>query len=306
MNKYNLHYVTETDVDINQLEVMVAVSRERSFSRAADVLGRTQPAVSQSIRRLEQELGTKLFDRSSKDGTLTAAGEIVLESARQILSIRQNTISAVGDLKDVKRGKISLSANEHTVFAVLPIISKFQAAHPEIKIEVRRGVASRIPEEIASRQVELGVLSFKPKDPGIVAVGIGTDELVLIVSNKHAFASSKEKSIVDLGSEHFIAHNARSPYRQMVIEAFQRHNIELNIMVELPSLEAIKRLVESGIGIALVPRSTVLSDIENGSLTAISVRELKLSRNLNIVYRKNAVLSHAAREFIAMAKTGIT
>ena len=291
-------------MDINQLEVMVAVARERSFSRAAEILGRTQPAVSQSIRRLETELGETLFDRSSKDGTLTAAGEVVLEYARQMLNLRHNTVSAVNELRDVKRGKITLSANEHTVFAVLPIIAKYQAAHPDVKVEVRRGVASRIPEEIALRDVELGVLSFKPKDPGLVAVSIGTDELVLIVSRQHRFASAKEVSIADLGSEHFIAHNARSPYRQLVIESFEQHNIKLNISVELPSLEAIKRLVESGTGIALVPRSTVISEIKSGSLIAIRVRELKLTRNLNIVYRKNAVLSHAAKEFVDMAKSG--
>ena len=293
-------------MDINQLEVMVAVARERSFSRAAEVLGRTQPAVSQSIRRLETELGEMLFDRSSKDGTLTAAGEVVLDYARQMLNLRHHTVSAVNELRDVKRGKITLSANEHTVFAVLPIIAKYQAAHPEVKVEVRRGVASRIPDEIALRDVELGVLSFKPKDRGLVAVSIGTDELVLIVSKRHRFASATEVSIADFGSEHFIAHNARSPYRQLVIETFEQHNIKLNISVELPSLEAIKRLVESGTGIALVPRSTVISEVKNGSLVATRVRELKLTRNLNIVYRRNAALSHAAKEFIDMAKSGRT
>lgn len=290
-------------MDINQLEVMIAVARERSFSRAAEVLGRTQPAVSQSIRRLETELGEMLFDRSSKDGTLTSAGEVVLEYARQMLNLRQSTLSAVSEFRDLKRGKITLSANEHTVFALLPIIAKFQSEHPEIRVEVRRGVASRIPEEIALREVELGVLSFTPKDPSIASVGIGTDELVLIVSTQHRFASKKEVTIADLGNENFIAHNARSPYRKSVIEAFERHNVKLHISVELPSLEAIKRLVESGTGIALVPRSTVVSEIEKGTLKAIMVREMKLRRSLNIVYRKNAVLSHAAMEFVAMARS---
>src|SRR5215217_4173085 len=105
-------------MDIAQFEVVIAVAREKSFSRAADALGRTQPALSQPIRRLETELGTPLFDRSSKDGTLPAAGEVVLEYARQILNLRQNTVDAISDLRDVKFGKITLSANEHTVFAI--------------------------------------------------------------------------------------------------------------------------------------------------------------------------------------------
>ena len=288
-------------MDINQLEVLVTVAREKSFSRAADVLGRTQPAVSQSIRRLENELGESLFDRSSKDGTLTDAGDLVVEYARQILNLRQNAAAAIQELRDVQFGKLTLSANEHTVFAVLPIIAEFQRRHPLVKIEVSRGVASRIPEEIASRDVELGVLSFKPKDPGIVSVNIGTDDLILITSHNHRFASKKQVSINELAEESFIAHNARSPYRRHVVDAFEGHNIRLNIAVELPSLEAIKRLVESGVGIALVPRLTAVPEIESGRLCGLTVKELKLSRKLNVVYRKNAVLSHAARGFIALA-----
>jgi len=288
-------------MDINQLEVLITVAREKSFSRAADVLGRTQPAVSQSIRRLEKELGETLFDRSSKDGTLTAAGSIMVEYARQILNLRENAAVAVEELRNVQFGKITLSANEHTVFAVLPLIAEFQRRHPLVKIEVRRGVASRIPDEITSRDVELGVLSFKPKDPGIVSVNIGSDELILIASPKHQFASKKQVAISELANESFIAHNARSPYRRHVIEAFDRHNVKLNIAVELPSLEAIKRLVESGVGIALVPKLTAMPEIKTGRLCGVTVNELKLNRKLNIVYRKNAVLSHAAREFIALS-----
>ncbi len=288
-------------MDINQLEVLVTVAREKSFSRAADVLGRTQPAVSQSIRRLESELGESLFDRSSKDGTLTDAGSVVVDYARQILNLRQNAEDAIEELRNVHFGKITLSANEHTVFALLPIIAEFQRRHPKVKIEVRRGVASRIPEEIASRDVELGVLSFRPKDPGIVSVNIGTDELILITSPKHRLAAKGQVSIGELSDESFIAHNARSPYRRHVIDAFEGHNIRLNIAVELPSLEAIKRLVEFGVGIALVPRLTATPEILSKRLCGLAVKELKLTRKLHVVYRKNAVLSHAARQFIAIA-----
>ncbi len=289
-------------MDINQLEVLVTVARERSFSRAAEVLGRTQPAVSQSIRRLEREVSETLFDRSSKDGTLTAAGVTLVEYARQILNLRKRAEEAIADLRDVKFGKLTLSANEHTVFAVLPIIAEFQKRHPLVKVEVSRGVASRIPEEIASREVELGVLSFRPRDESLVSVKIGSDQLVLVVAPQHRLSGRKEVSISELANESFIAHNARSPYRRNVIEAFERSNTKLNITVELPSLDAIKRLVETDVGIALVPRLTVTPEIEAGRLKELAVRDLKLERKLNIVYRKNAVLSHAAREFIAIAR----
>ena len=289
-------------MDINQLEVLVTVARERSFSRAAEVLERTQPAVSQAIRRLEQDVGEKLFDRSSKDGTLTFAGELLVDYASQMLNLRQNARNALTEMRDLHHGKVTISANEHTVFCLLPVISEFRKRHSLIKIEVRRGVASRIPKEITAREVELGVISFKPTDESLRYVPILTDELVLIVAPSHQLAKNASVSIRELGDEKFIAHNAESPYRQKVIEMFAKYSTTLDITVELPSLEAIKLLVETGAGVALVPRLSAAAEIAGGQLKGLSVKEMRLERKLNIIYRKNSVLSHAAVEFLKIAK----
>jgi DNA-binding transcriptional LysR family regulator len=289
-------------MDINQLEVLVAVANEKSFSRAAEILNRTQPAVSQAVRRLENEIGEKLFDRSSKDGTLTSAGEVLLEYARQMLNLRETAQTAIRDLRDLHQGKVVLSANEHTVFFLLPLIKEFRRLHPQIKVEVKRGVASRIPSEVMNREVELGIISFKPNDISVKSLPVISDELTLIVSPKHLFAGKSSVSIKELGIETFIAHNAISPYREQVIEAFEKHQTPLNISVELPSLEAIKRLVKMGVGIALVPKITAQAELDNGTLVGLSVRELKLERRLHMIYKRNSVLSHAAKVFLQVAK----
>ncbi len=275
-------------MDINQLEVLVTVARERSFSRAAEVLGRTQPAISQAIRRLEAEVGERLFDRSSKDGTLTFAGEILVDYARQMLNLRYSAQTALVEMRDLHSGKVTISANEHTVFFLLPVIAEFRRQHPKIKIEVQRGVASRIPKQITAREVELGVISFTPHDETLRSVPVMNDELTLVVSPKHRFAGKESVSIKDLGNETFVAHNELSPYRQKVIESFEEHNTPLNISVELPSLEAIKKLVEIGVGIALVPRLSAKSEIADGRLIGLSVKEMMLERQLNIVDRRNS------------------
>ena len=210
-------------MDIHELEVLIVVAEEKSFSRAAKVLlHRTQPVVSQAIGRLENEIGEKLFDRSSKDGTLTLAGEVLLKYARKMINLRRGARTALRDLRELHHGKVSISANEHTVFYLLQVIEKFTKRHPLIRVEVQRGVASRIPKEIMAREVELGVISFKPKDKSVKSVLVSTDELVLIVSPKHQLADKKTVSVQDLGIESFIAHNAPSPYREQVIQKFEK------------------------------------------------------------------------------------
>jgi DNA-binding transcriptional LysR family regulator len=291
-------------MDINQLEVLVAVAKEKSFSRAGEALGRTQPAISQAIRRLELEVGERLFDRSSKDGTLTAAGQVLLEYAREMLNLRQDAHAAIKELKDLHHGKVTISANEHTVFYLMPVIRLFRAQHPFIKVEVRRGVASRIPTEIIGREVELGVVSFHSTDESVRSVAVGTDELVMIVAPGHRLARAGSVSVKDLWQETFIAHNAPSPYRERVVQAFEKYQTPLNIGIELPSLEAIKRLVETGEGVALVPRLTAQTELERGQLVGLGVKELRLERKLHLVYRRNAVLSHAAKAFLDTA-TGL-
>lgn len=289
-------------MEFYELEVMRVVAEEGSFSRAAKMLGRTQPAISQAIRRLEIELDEILFDRSSKDGTMTAAGETIYKYAGQMLNLERAAKNAVRELRDLHCGKVTLSANEHTVFYLLPLIEEYRRLYPLIKIDVKRGVASRIPKEIMAREVELGVVSFKPKDKSVKSFAVSLDELVLVVSPKHSLAEKKLVSIKDLGSESFIAHNAPSPYRQQVIEKFEKYNTPLTIGVEMPSLEAIKRLVEQGVGVAFVPKLTAQSEIEKGTLIGIPVREMKFERKLNIVYRRGGVLSHAAKMFLDLAK----
>ena len=289
-------------MDINQLEVLMAVAQEKSFSRAAEKLHRTQPAISQAIRRLENEIGEPLFDRSSKDGTMTAEGRVLFGLAQQIMNLRHSAHAAIKDLKGLQRGKLSLSANEYTVMYLLPLLPAFRARHPHIKIEVKRSLASRISSEILARETEIGIVSFKPNDAAITSVAVLTDDLALIVPPNHPLAGKKIVSVRELGAESFVAHNVPSPYRERVVRTFEKYRTPLNISLEMPTLEAIKRFVEGGMGVALVPRLTAQAEIARGQVAALAVREMKLERRLYLVYRKGATLSHAARAFLRVAR----
>lgn len=289
-------------MDLFQLETFLAVVEERSFSRAATRLHRTQPAVSQAIAKLEGELGEVLFERSSRDGTLTDAGEVLREYARKLINLRTEATSALGELRELHRGKLTIAANEYTCLYLLPMLDLFRRRHPLIKIAVERSLASRIADHILLHSVELGVVSFRPEDSQIRSTVVYRDELTLIVNPSHDFARLDEVTIRQLGAQNFVAHSVASPQRQKVIQTFRRYKTPLQMGVELPSLEAIKRFVEEGNGIALVPGLTARTELESGSLVRVKVKELQIERRLRLVQRRQASLSHAALEFLRVVE----
>src|SRR2546423_9500052 len=219
-----------------------------------------------------------------------------------MMNLRHHAHSAIRELRDLHRGKLSLGANEYTVMGLLPLIPIFRARHPQIKIEVKRSLASRIPSEILGRDVEIGVVAFRPGDASISSLAVMIDELALIVSPDHPLAKKKIVSIRELGAEAFIAHNVPSPYRERVIKTFEKYRTPLNISMEMPTLESIKRLVEQGLGIALIPRLAAQIEIERGQLAGLVVREMKFERRLHLIYRKGASLSHAGKAFLRVAR----
>jgi len=288
-------------LELSHLEVLVAVAEERGFSRGAERLHRTQPAVSQAIRRLEDEIGRPVFDRSSNDATLTDAGEALYGYARQMLNLRRDARAALQELGDLRRGKVVVAANEYTVVHLLPIVSEYRRRHPEVKLEVKRSLASEIPSELLRRDAEIGLLTYRPAQPGLAAVAVARDDLALLVAPGHRLARRTTVGIRELGGESFLAHNVRSPYREQVLRTFERYQTALHIVLELPSLEAIKRLVERGLGVALMPRRVAEAEIRRRDVVALTVREMRFERPIYVVHRARADLSHAARAFLDCA-----
>jgi DNA-binding transcriptional LysR family regulator len=290
-------------MDLAQLEVFLAVAREKRFSRAAEKLYRTQSAVSQSIRKLEEEIGEPLFDRSSRDGLLTDAGRVLQEYSERLLNLRSDAQAALVELKELHKGKLAIAANEFTALYLLPVLAEYRRLHSMIRITVNRSLGSRIPDDVLRHNSELGVLTYDPQEPQLRSVVVYLDELIFVVPPNHPLARAHQVSIRQLGAESFVAHNVASPYREKVIRAFKQHKTPLNMDIELPTLQAIKRFVVMGNGVALVPEISVESEIARGELIRIPVRELRLHRKLRLIYRKSASLSHAARAFLKVAES---
>ena len=290
-------------MDLAQLEVFLAVAREGRFSRAAEKLFRTQSAVSQTIHKLEEELGEPLLDRSSRDGLLTDAGRVLQEYAERLLNLRNDAQEALVELRELHKGKLGIAANEFTALYLLPVLGEFRRLHPMIKIVVQRALGSHIPDDVLRHNSELGVLTYDPQEPLLCSTVVYLDELIFVVPPSHPLARAQQVSIRQLGAESFVAHIVSSPYREKVIQAFKRHKTPLHMDIELPTLQAIKRFVAMGNGVALLPEISVENELIRGELVRIAVRELRLHRKLRLVYRKAASLSHAARAFLKVAET---
>jgi DNA-binding transcriptional LysR family regulator len=289
-------------MDLSQLEVFLTVAREGRFSRAAEKLFRTQSAVSQTIRKLEDELGEPLFDRSSREGVLTDAGNVLKDYAEKLLNLRADAQEALVELRELQKGKLAMAANEFTVLYLLPVLGEFRRLHPMIKIMVQRALGSHIPDDIMNHSVEMGVLSYDPQDDRLHSIVVYQDELAFVVPPTHPLADATEVSIRQLGAEAFVAHIVSSPYRDKDIQTVGRYKTPLHMAIELPTLQAIKRFVAMGNGVALVPRISIESELARRELVHIPVKELDLQRKLRLVYRKGGGLSHAGRAFLKVAE----
>jgi DNA-binding transcriptional LysR family regulator len=285
-------------MELHSLRVFLTVANEKSFSRAAEKLMRTQPAVSLAIQRLEAVLGEKVIDRSAKDLMLTDAGKIVLEYARRFENLQGDLENALAELRDKSAGRLTIGANESSTLYLLDHIEKYRKKYPKIRVQIRRSLSSKIPAELIDGDLELGILTYDPEDERLVTRVIYTDHLAFIVSPEHRLASKKEISIVALGSETFIAHNVVSPYRGMVIREFQRHKVPLHMDLEMPTVEAIRKMVERNEGVAFLPRMCVEEELTHGLVREVRVREMDLERKIRLVYPAKRALSHAAEAFL--------
>jgi DNA-binding transcriptional LysR family regulator len=285
-------------MELYSLHVFLTVAAEKSFSRAAERLLRTQPAVSLALQRLEQELGEKLIDRSGKDLILTDAGRAVLDYARRFESLQQELENSLAELRDNSAGRLTIGANESTTLYLLRHIEQYRELYPKIKVQVRRSLSSKIPNELLDGNLELGVISYDPGDERLKSKVIYTDALAFVVSPRHRLAHRKTISISELGSETFIAHNVISPYREVVLREFQAHKVPLRMDVEMPTIESIRKMVQNDNGVAFLPRMCVEQEIERKLICEVRIKELHVERKIRLIYPTRRALSHAARAFL--------
>src|SRR5262245_9873239 len=290
-------------MDLMQLEMFVATAEARGVQRAAERVYRTQPAVSMALRKLEEELGAPLFDRSDRGAyilplVLTATGELLYASAKRLLKLRDEAVSEIRELHSLERGRVRIGANESAGNYLLPrLIQVFWQKHPNVRVDVLRQNSRQLIHDIRENNVDLALISFMPEDKDIEALPVMKDELILVASPESPVARRTNVRIGDLGNEAFIAHTVTSASRHKVVEAFRSCDTPLRIVMEVAMIETIKKLIAMNLGIGFVPEMCVRDEIDRGELIRIPVQGFEYQRTLWLAKRRTDTHSHAAREF---------
>jgi DNA-binding transcriptional LysR family regulator len=289
-------------MDFDQLNIFLEVARHSSFSRAAQKCFRTQPAISSSIKSLEDELGVKLFDRGGGKVSLTAPGKAFVNFAEELLDTKRRAMNAVAEMDRVPRGEIVVAANEGTCLHVLPeVFAQFKKQYPDVSVSIARSERMKIIEQVIENIVDFGVVSAPVEDPRLKALTIHRDELVLITQPDHPLHRGKRAATLEEISAYPLLLPKVGRTRDAIEEAFYQQNLKPNISMELESSEVLKRFVAANVGIGFIARSNVSSEVKTKTLAAISLDGVLIRRDLGLIFRKDKALSRAAQAFIDIA-----
>lgn len=287
-------------MDFDQLVTFVAVAELGNFSRAAEKVLRTQPAISAQIRKLEEENNAKLFDRTKKAVTLTPAGERFLDYARQMLALRTEALQVVADAGTDVRGVLSIGANETTFLYVLPeLLARYHASYPEVRISVYRNFSHKVLQKVEDNAVEMGVVTMPVRSSSLVVVPIFRDPLVWVVSAKSPLPKKKIVSLKELANEDLILHKMGS-LRRIMEKQLRPFRPQLKVTMELTSAEMVKKFVIAGLGISMISEAFVQQEVRDGKICILHTNSEPIHRELGLVYRDSRSLSRAANAFLLM------
>lgn len=288
-------------MDFNHLKAFLEVSRNKSFSRAAEKLHITQPSISAQIRSLETELGHRLFERGGGKVTLTAAGRVFEPFAEECMLRHSHILLTLHDLERSPRGSLTVSANDSTALYVLPtFFSKFRKQYPRVSLNIVRAERMDTIEAVLKRDVDFGVVSLPVKDPRLHTELIHRDELVLVARPQHPLVQAGTVSLREL-SKHNLLVPTQGRRRETLDNLFAQERLAPRIGMELDSNELMKRLILADMGAGFLPRINVVEELRTDQLRTIDVKGVELRRDLALIFHRDRQLTRAGKVFLQVA-----
>jgi DNA-binding transcriptional LysR family regulator len=298
-----VHFCLLNLMQIESLKMFCDLADTQSFTKAAQLNGVTQSAISQQMTMLERIFKSLLVERSKKQFRPTPEGQVLYDYGKQILQLYGSLDSKLLELKDVISGTIRVA----TIYSIglhdlPPCIKKFMNSYPTVNIHVEYRSAHQVHEDVVSNSVDLGLIAYPVRDSKLEIVPLRKEPLVLVCHPQHPFTKQKSIKLKSLNGQKFISFEPDTPTRKALDKILKQHGVEVKHVMEFDNVETVKRAVEIGTGISIVPQGAVVQEIEKGTLATVEIADGEFYRPLAAIYKKNRVLSPAMKQFLAILK----
>ncbi len=292
-------------MQIESLKFFCDLADTRSFTKAAQINGVTQSAVSQQISSLERIFKSLLIERSKKQFRLTREGEVLYDYSKQILQTYASLDNRLQELKDIISGTIRVA----TIYSIglhdlPPYIKKFMQSYPTVNVHVEYRRANQVYEDVLSNAVDLGLIAYPIKDTKLEIIPLHKEPLVLICHPQHPFTRQKSIQLKALAGQKIISFEPDTPTRKALDKILRAHGVEVQHAMEFDNVETVKRAVEIDAGISIVPEGSITQELQKQSLASVVIEDGQFFRPLAAIYKKSRVLSPAMKQFLTTLKGG--
>lgn len=290
-------------MQIESLKMYCDLAETESFTKAAQINGVTQSAVSQQISSLERIFKSLLIERSKKKFRLTREGQVLYDYSKQIIQTYESLFCKLQEIKDIISGTVRVS----TIYSIglhdLPnYLKKFLKTYPTVNVHVEYRRSNQVYEDVASNVADLGMVAYPMRDPKLEIIPLRKDPLVVICHPQQPLARSKAIKLKELEGQKFVSFDLDIPTRKATDRVLREHHVHVQHAMEFDNIETIKRAVEIDAGVAIVPKSTITQEIAKQTLAEVRIEDVDLYRPIAVIYKKNKVLSPAMKQFIHFVK----
>ncbi len=290
-------------MQIESLKVFCDLAETESFTKAAQINGVTQSAVSQQISSLERLFKSLLIERSKKRFRLTSEGQVLYDYSKQIIQTYESLHSQLQELKDIISGTIRVA----TIYSIglhdlPPYVKKFMRSYPTVNVHVEYRRANQVYEDVLGNVVDMGLVAYPTKDAKLEIIPLHKDPLVLICHPHHPFAKQRNVKLKALVGQKFVGFEPDIPTRKALDKILREYGVSVNNVMEFDNVETVKRAVEIDAGVSIVPQGTVTQEINKQTLAAVTLEDGSFFRPLAALYNKNKVLSPAMKQFLELLK----
>jgi DNA-binding transcriptional LysR family regulator len=291
-------------VELRQLVYFARVAELGNFTRAAQTLHLVQPALSQQVAALERELGLPLFHRGARGVRLTEAGERLLPYVRRVLGELERAQQAVGELRELRTGRVALGLTPSATLSLLPaILETYRARHPAVEVQIVEEMTDALVEQLLDGRLDLALVSFPVEDPRLEMQPLVSERLALVVPPDHRLAAAETVDLAELAGEPWILPYRRHGTRALVEAACQQAGFSLRVAVELSGLGPIKQLVQRGVGLSILPPAIVENESKLGLLRTVQIAHPPLVRTLGLARRRGEHPTPAAAAMVRIIES---